>query len=137
MIIGPYNDRITAHMRQIAIFIMIVSVFLSIALKPLFAAGEIRKLTGLSASMDRMAKEEKVEGENYRKAKEFIQGPEITEGLLGDDLIKQCGNPVVEADNGLRWVYKPPTSTFFKGEKIYFFFNSDGKLRDWQQVYQD
>jgi len=124
-------------MRQIAIFIIIVSVFFSIALKSLFAAGEIRKLTGLSASMDRMAKEEKVEGKNYRKAKEFIQGSEITEGLSGDDLIKQCGNPVVEADNGLRWVYKPPTSTFFKGEKIYFLFSDDGKLSDWEQVYQD
>jgi len=124
-------------MRQAAVFIIILSFLSSIAIKPLFAAGEIRKLTGLSASMDRMAKEEKVEGKNYQKAKEFIQGPEITEGLSGGDLIKQCGNPVVEADNGLRWVYKPPTSTFFKGEKIYFFFSDDGKLSNWEQVYQD
>ncbi len=124
-------------MRQIAVSITILFVFICIAIKPLFAAGEIRKLTGLSASMDRMAKEKKVEGENYQKAKEFIQGPDIAEGLSGDDLIKQCGNPVVEADNGLRWVYKPPTSTFFKGEKIYFFFNKDGQLSDWEQVYQN
>ena len=110
---------------------------MSACISPLFAAGEMRKLTGLSASMDRMAKEENIEGQNYQKAKQFIHGPEITKGLSGDDLIKQCGNPVVKADNGLRWVYKPPTSTFFKGEKIYFFFNSDGKLSDWEQVYQD
>ncbi len=124
-------------MRHIAIFIIILSASFSVFLSPLFAAGEIRKLTGLSASMDRMAKEEKAEGKNYQKAKEFIQGTEIAKGLSGDEIKKQCGNPVVEADNGLRWVYKPPTSTFFKGEKIYFFFNSDGKLSDWEQVYQD
>ena len=124
-------------MRQTAVFVIILAVFFSIRTEPLFAAGEIRKLTGLSASMDRMAKEQRVEDKNYQKAKEFMQGPEIAEGLSGDDLTKQCGNPVVVADNGLRWVYKPPFSTFFKGEKIYFFFNSDGKLSDWEQVYQD
>jgi len=124
-------------MRHTAVFITILVVFSNICNEPLFAAGEIRKLTGLSSSMDRMAKEQRVEDKNYLRAKEFIQGPEIAEGLSKDDLTKQCGNPVVVADNGLRWVYKPPFSTFFKGEKIYFFFNSDGKLSDWEQVYQD
>jgi len=124
-------------MRQAAVLIIILSVLSGIYIEPLFAAGVIRRLTGLSASMDRMAKQRQVESDNYQKAKEFIQGPEIREGLLKDDLIKQCGNPVVKVDNGSRWVYKPSTSTYFKGEKIYLFFNSDEKLSDWEQVYQD
>jgi hypothetical protein len=124
-------------MRQAAVFIIILSVFSGMYIEPLFAAGVIKRLTGLKASMDRMAREREAEGDNYQRAKEFIQGPEITEGLSKDDIIKQCGNPAAKADNGSRWAYKPPTSTFFKGEKIYFFFNGDGKLNDWEQVYQD
>lgn len=124
-------------MKQIVAFILILLIFAGISIESLFAAGEIRKLTGLSASMDRMAKEQRVEDENYQKAKEFIKGTEITEGLSKDDLMIQCGNPVVKVDNGLRWVYKPLSSTFFKGEKIYFFFNSDGKFISWEQVDQN
>ncbi len=124
-------------MRQAAVFIIILSVFSGMHIKPLFAVGVIRRLTGLKASMDRMAKERRVEGDNYQKAKEFIQGSEITEGLSKDDIMKQCGDPAAKAGNGSRWAYKPPTSTFFKGEKIYFFFNADEKLSDWEQIYQD
>ncbi len=124
-------------MRQAAVFIIILSILSGVYIEPLFAAGVIRRLTGLSASMDSMAKQRQVESDNYKKAKEFIQGAEIADGLLKDDLIKQCGNPVVKADNGSRWIYKPATSTYFKGEKIYFFFDGDDKLSDWEQVYQD
>lgn len=126
------------NMRQAAVFIIcLMQVFMSACISPLFAAGEIRRLTGIANSMDRMANEQEQEGKNYDKAKEFINGPKIQEGLTKEDVVKECGKPVATADEGLRWVYKPPTSTFFKGEKIYLFFNNDGKLIDWRQVYQD
>jgi hypothetical protein len=98
--------------------------------------GNIRKLKGLSDSMGEMDAHGKVEGVNYQKANTLLANPDIARGMSGDDLIKICGEPVARADNGTRWVYKPPTSTFFEGEKIYFYFDQDQKLLDWEKVYQ-
>jgi hypothetical protein len=98
--------------------------------------GNIRKLTGLSDSMGRMDAQGKEEGINYQKADVFLNSKDIRQGISGEGLIKICGEPVAKADNGSRWVYKPPTSTFFEGEKIYFYFDADQKLTEWKKVYQ-
>ena len=103
---------------------------------PLYAAGEIRKLKGISDSMDSMEAQGKKDGINYQKADALLSSSDINMGLTGSDLIKLCGEPVAKADNESRWVYKPPTSTFFEGEKIYFYFDKDQKLIDWEKVYQ-
>jgi hypothetical protein len=98
--------------------------------------GNIRKLKGLSDSMGRMDAQGKKEGINYQKADVFLNSEDIRQGVSGEGLIKICGEPVAKADNGSRWVYKPPTSTFFEGEKIYFYFDADQKLIGWEKVYQ-
>jgi hypothetical protein len=98
--------------------------------------GNIRKLKGLADSMGEMDAQGKAEGVNYQKANTLLSGSNIGKGMSGDDLIKICGEPVARADNNTRWVYKPPTSTFFEGEKIYFYFDHDQKLLDWEKVYQ-
>ena len=119
----------------ICIFILIILNFNNIS--SLHAAGEIRKLKGLADSMDSMEAQGKKDGINYQKADAFLSGSDISNGLTGSDLVKICGEPVAKADNGSRWVYKPPTSTFFKGEKIYFYFDKDQKLIAWDKVYQE
>ncbi len=103
---------------------------------PAYASGNIRKLKGISDSMSRMERQGLADGENYEKACIFLSNPGISQGIKGSDLIKICGEPVAKADNGLRWVYKPPTSTFFEGEKIYFYFNKDEELINWKKVSQ-
>jgi len=118
----------------ICIVTLFILVFSNISL--LHAAGDIRKLKGLADSMDSMEAQGKKDGINYQKADALLSGSDINNGLTGSDLVKICGKPVAKADNGLRWVYKPPTSTFFKGEKIYFYFDKDQKLIDWEKVYQ-
>jgi hypothetical protein len=98
--------------------------------------GNIRKLKGLSDSMGRMDVQSKKEGINYQKADAFLNSEDINQGVSAKDLITICGEPVAKADDGLRWAYKPPTSTFFEGEKIYFYFDKDQRLTGWEKAYQ-
>lgn len=78
-----------------------------------------------------MALQEKVleqEAKNYQKAEEFINSADIKRDLSSDYILERCGQLVAKADQDSRWVYKPPSSTFFKGEKIYFIFGENNKL---------
>jgi hypothetical protein len=123
---------------KIIIPVLLISIYgVSLnCLPPAYASGNIRKLKGISDSMGSMEQHGQVEGKNYEQARSFLNGQDIKRGIKGSDLIKICGEPVAKADNGLRWVYKPPTSTFFKGAKIYFYFDEDQKLIDWKKVSQ-
>ena len=102
-----------------------------------FAAGQLRKLKGIADSMGSMDKALALETRNYNKCKEFIIGNKIAAGLLKEDVKRYCGDPVARVDDGKRWVYKPSDSNFFEGEKIYLFFDENGILQDWQQIYQE
>ena len=102
-----------------------------------FAAGQLRKLKGIADSMGSMDKVLDTETRNYNKCKEFITGNKIVAGLLKEDVKRYCGDPVARVDDGKRWVYKPSDSSFFEGEKIYLFFDENGILQDWQQIYQE
>jgi len=124
-------------MKNTLIPIFLVVFFILAFAQPILAGGEIRKLTGIGNSLNAMDKASAKEGKNYQKAKAFIESADIRPGLSADAIIKACGKPVVKVADGLRWVYKPPSSTFFEGEKIYFIFNKDGNLLSWKQIYQD
>jgi outer membrane lipoprotein-sorting protein len=129
-------DRKPLH--NIIILVLLISIYgvnLN-CLPPAYASGNLRKLKGISDSMGSMEQHGQAEGKNYEQAYSFLNGPDIKQGIKGSDLIKICGEPVAKADNGFRWVYKPPTSTFFKGEKIYFYFDENQKLADWEHVLQ-
>jgi hypothetical protein len=117
------------------LFILITG-FIANSAVSLYADGYIRRLTGLSTSMDRMQEQKKEDDANYQKADYFLNSPGIKKDITDKDLIRICGEPVATAVNGSRWVYKPPTSTFFKGEKIYFYFDKNRKLVDWKKVSQ-
>jgi hypothetical protein len=121
-------------MKQHIIKLLLIVILVSSHASRLYAAGEIRKLKGIADSMDDGQEVLRQEGENYKKARAFIRSEDIKEGLNSDNIIDICGQPVAKADNAKRWVYKPPSSTFFKGEKIYFFFDDKGMLVDWQQL---
>jgi len=118
------------------ITISIICLFLLSLASPLYAAGEIRKLKGISDDMEGMNEQLHKEGLSYKKADAFLQSAEIKQGLTGDDIIKNCGEPTAKADEGRRWVYKPLQSTFFRGEKIYFYFDGKGSLIGWEKVCQ-
>jgi hypothetical protein len=129
---------ITRYPFVIIIFIALSMLggFISPFARPVYAAGIIRRLTGISASMDRMEAQAKQEGINYERADTFLTSETAKQEISQKELKDTCGEPVAKADNGLRWIYKPPTSTFFKGEKIYFRFNHDRDLIGWEKIYQ-
>lgn len=64
----------------------------------------------------------------------------IKKGLPKESIRSSYGEPVIANDDFAtgreKWVYMPASSTFFKGEKIYLFFDSKGNL-DEVKVYGD
>jgi hypothetical protein len=104
---------------------------------PAFAGGELVKLKGIGDSLMLMDKANKEEDNSYQKAKDFINGQDIKEGLSTDYLISRCGKPVAKADNNSRWVYKPSSSTFFRGEKIYLYLDHENRLKSWEQIKEE
>ena len=98
--------------------------------------GNLIKLKGIAEKAAAKGEVSKGEEINYQKAKEFINSKDISPGVSSDSVLQICGEPVARAQDGKKWVYKPPSSTFFKGEKIYFFFDESNKLASWEQVSQ-
>ena len=121
-----------------SILILIIISIQFVCAYPLFARGEIRRLKGIADEINFPAMDEvlKQEAENYKKAKAFLYSPKIEEGLSKDFVLKECGEPVARVHDDAKWVYKPPSSTFFEGEKIYFIFDQNDNLYDWKLMYQ-
>jgi len=120
--------------KTFSILLPLIYALVVAAQHPAEAAGELTKLKGIADGMAAMDEVSKQEGINYDKAKAFINSQEIKEGLTKETVSQRCGEPVAIADNGTRWVYKPPSSTYFKGEKICFIFDESGRLVSWKQV---
>jgi len=124
-------------MKKYTIIFTILYIILAGSAQTLFAAGNIKKLKNIADSLGAMEKASKAEGKNYDKAKALLSTQDIRKGLSKEEIEEYCGEPVASVKDDTKWVYKPPSSTFFEGEKIYFFFDSDGNLTSWEQVYQD
>lgn len=103
---------------------------------PVMAGGTLKKLQGLAESATLQEEVLKTEAKSYSKAEEFINSPDIKKGVSADFILERCGEPVARADHSRRWVYKPPSSTFFKGEKIYLIFDENNKLISWRKLHQ-
>jgi flagellar basal body rod protein FlgC len=121
-------------MKKILLAVIVAAPAIFLISSSSIAGGELVRLKGIADSMAQMEEVSRQEEANYQKAKAFINSQDIAKGLNKDFISQRCGEPVAVADDGKRWVYKPPSSTHFKGEKIYFVFDNDGKLISWQQV---
>ena len=98
--------------------IILLLLIILICASSVDAAGNLRKLKGLSDDMALKDKALDQETDNYNRAKDFISSDEVSVGISKEKIIELCGDPVARVDNDTRWVYKPSTATFFKGEKI-------------------
>ena len=116
------------------IIYIILIYYIIMTAGPVMAAGELVKLKAIGDSLTLMDKESEEENINYQKAQDFINSQDIKEGVSSDFVLKECGEPVAKADNNTRWVYKPSSSTFFKGEKVYLYFDKDNSLKGWEQI---
>ena len=100
------------------------------------AAGALKKAKRVADSMAGQQSVLDQEDDNFRRAEEFISGEDISQGLTFDYIIANCGEPVARVRDDTEWVYKPTSSSFFKGEKIYFIFNEGKNLIRWERVEQ-
>jgi hypothetical protein len=98
----------------------------------------VNSLMTFAGDRDAMIREYKKETSKYHKIKQAVSEEHLEVGETTDDISKKYGDPVVvvseSGDDVLRWVYKPGEDSFFKGEKIYLFFDQAGRLMDWQVI---
>lgn len=98
--------------------------------------GGLNSLIAYGKSQGDMVQELKKETEKYRKVKAAIERKELKKGESAERMTAEYGEPVIVLDEGdsSKWVYKPDTSTFFDGTKIYLTFDGKDELTGWEEV---
>jgi len=76
------------------------------------------------------------ETRNFERVREYITGGSGERDISKERAIKSFGAPVLTFSQGEweKWAYKPSTSSWFKGEKIYLYFDSKDRLVSWECV---
>ncbi len=101
-------------------------------------ADGLGSLIEASSGMDKAQKAYDAETAQFEKLKAALEGGAIVKGMSRGDISKKYGKPQVSfresSSKRLKWVYKPGTSDYFTGMKIYMFFNDDGSLEDIQEI---
>jgi hypothetical protein len=96
--------------------------------------GGVKTLMSLGASDKLKEKASAQETKNFQRLKAGIENQTIAKDITEKQALKMFGKPVIviSQDAGAKWAYKPAQSDWFEGEKIYLFFNSQGRLTSWQ-----
>lgn len=72
------------------------------------------------------------ETKSYERVRRDVENGSIKKGDSKKDFLREYGKPVVmmqdKEKNREKWVYKPASSSFFKGARINVFFNADGAI---------
>ena len=78
----------------------------------------------------------KQETKNFQSVKKYIDDNKIKKGISAKYAIKKFGEPVLVLSDseGEKWAYKRSDVDWVGGEKIYLFFDKEGKLLDWECV---
>jgi len=73
------------------------------------------------------------ETRNFERAKRILlETKKNGEVLTRDSCRRLFGEPSSELSGGKSWGYKPETSDWFKGEKIFLYFDDKGSLARWE-----
>ncbi|MBU1038581.1 MAG: hypothetical protein KJ994_05965 [Candidatus Omnitrophica bacterium] len=84
-----------------------------------------RSMADINAAMDKETKA-------FNAVKAAVDSGDIKKGLSQDEIRSRYGEPVIANDdsstNREKWTYKPADSSFFKGVRIYLFFDDKGIL---------
>jgi hypothetical protein len=95
-------------------------------------AGGIDSLVEVGKSMADINAAMDEETKAFNRVKEAVDNGAIKKGLSEADVRSLYGKPVIANDDFAtkreKWVYKPATSSFFKGIRIYLFFDNTGAL---------
>lgn len=90
-----------------------------------------KSMADISAAMDE-------ETGVFNSVKEAIDNGSIKKGVSKSSIREQYGEPVIINDDSAtkreKWAYKPATSSFLKGVRIYLYFDADGILNEIKEV---
>lgn len=121
-------------MKKAAVILFSLLVFPAVSC---YADG-LGTLIQVGKSMDDAERKFAEETAVFEKVKAGVEGDAIKKGLPQSAIIKQYGYPQVAIQDAKskreKWVYKPGSSTYFEGIKIYLFFDSEGLLDETQVV---
>ena len=108
-----------------------------ISIAPCYADG-LDALVEIGKSQTEMQKILDLETNTFERVKSAVERGEISKGRTKTAIKDKYGEPVVitqdAADRREKWVYKPATSSFFKGVKICLFFDANGLLDEIRTV---
>ena len=115
-------------MRHIA---LIAAVMIIVSPARIWAGG-IDSLAEVGKSMADIKAAMDAETKAFNRVKEAVDSGAIKKGISGSEIISRYGEPVIANDDSAtgreKWVYKPADSSFFKGIRIYLFFDDTGAL---------
>lgn len=115
-------------MRNIA---LIAAVIVIVSPAQIWAGG-IDSLIEVGRSMADINAAMEEETKAFNRVKKAVDSGAIKKGLSKSEIKSQYGEPVIENDDSAtrreKWVYKPATSTFFKGIRIELLFDNAGAL---------
>lgn len=96
-----------------------------------FAEG-LDTLIAVARSQGEIQKEYSEETRNFERVRENIDDGTVKIGQSKDEVRRRSGEPVVSLRDSMtnreKWVYKPAKSDFFKGIKIYIFFDKNDNV---------
>jgi hypothetical protein len=110
----------------------ILAIVMLFAASCVFAEG-LDTLIEVGEGQKEIAKEQEQETKSFEAVKRAIDSGKLKEGQSKSSIRDGYGEPVIvtqEAGNREKWVYMPAASTFFKGIKIYLFFDESERLTE-------
>lgn len=116
---------------KISLFILLVFLF---PLAGNSSADGLDTLIDLARSQGEIQKDSENETDNFKKIKEEIGKGLLSIGQSKSSILSKYGKPVViiegSPEKRERWVYKSADSSFFKGDKVYLFFDENDALAE-------
>ena len=114
-----------------------ITLFVLLFAASAFAEG-LDTLIEVGQSMGDIAKESNEETRNFEGVKRAIERGSLKAGEAKDSIRKKYGDPVVDfpkdANGPEKWVYKPASSSYFEGIKIYLYFDDSGNLKETKTI---
>jgi len=115
-------------MRNIAL----IAVVIVIVSQAQIRAGGLDSLAEVGKSMADIDAAMNEETKAFNRVKAAIDSGAIKKGLSKAEIRSRYGEPVIMNDDSAtkreKWVYKPASSSFFEGIRIYLLFDDRGAL---------